>query len=218
MTVYSEGNKLSDVLLEEMNKLYSRAKLTLLLAQVLLIGTVVGKVSVGSVSETHAGNTGDGVMTLDATTPALEGAQEGDYIVKCIEAAAEGGLFEVFDPKDDSLGQVAVGDTFASQIKFVIADGATDFIVGDIFIVTVAAGTGKIVQLDPTASDGSEIAIGFLIADYDATDADVECVAIVRHAIAIDTGLVWPDGITADQKSTALTQLESAGIIVREGV
>jgi hypothetical protein len=85
-----------------------------------------------------AGNTGDGVMTLDATTPVLSGAQLGVYKAVCITAASNGGTFRVSDPLGNVLGDVAVGATFANQIKFAIADGSADFIVGDEIDVTVS--------------------------------------------------------------------------------
>ena len=216
MTEYAEGNYLSDVILNEEDIRFSRDRVTVITGQNLTIGMVVGKLHTGVVSETYAG-TGDGVMTLDVTTPALAGVQVGNYKVVCIEAVVDGGVFEILDPQGNSLGQVAVGDTFDNQIKFVIADGAADFIVGDIFTVNVLPGF-KVTQLAPAGTDGSERAAGFMISDTDATAADVDGVAIFREAIAKDTGLVWPAGITPAQKSTALAELERAGIITRTGV
>lgn len=216
MTEYAEGNYVGDVILNEEDIRYSREKVTVITGQVLTIGMVVGKLHTGVVSQDYTG-TGDGVMTLDATTPALAGVQVGDYKVVCIEESADGGLFEVLDPQGNSLGQVAVGDTFANQIKFAIADGAEDFDVADIFVINVLPGF-KVTQLAPAGTNGSELAVGFMVSDTDATAADVLGVAILREAIAKDTGLVWPAGITDAQKSTALAELERAGIITRTGV
>lgn len=89
-----------------------------------------------------AGNVGNGVFTIDGTTPLLTGAQEGVYRVVMVEAVADGGRFVVMDPYGVMVGQGAVGSTFASQIKFAIADGATDFKAGDSFTVTVAFTAG----------------------------------------------------------------------------
>lgn len=218
MAAYTEPNVISDVILDEEADFSSREKVTVLSGQNLAIGTVLGKAAIGAVSETHAGNTGNGAMTLDATTPALAHAQTGTYSVKCIAAATNGGTFEVFDPQGNSLGEVAVGGTFANQIKFVIADGATDFIAGDTLLVSVAAGTGKVKILTPAGLDGTQTAYGILAAAVDASAADVAGVAIVREATAIDTGLVWPGGISAADKTAALAALEAKFIIVREGV
>lgn len=104
---------------------------------------------VGTATAPVAAGTGNGAMTLDATTPVLAGAKNGDYVVTCIAAAANSGTFRVEDPDGFVLGDVAVGATFADDIKFVIADGSTDFIVGDKFTIAVTTGAGRI-PLDGT--------------------------------------------------------------------
>lgn len=168
-------------------------KVTLLSGQNCIRGTVLGKITLGAVSETHAGNTGTGAMTLDATTPRLAGAQLGVYTVLCIAAASNSGTFRVFDPKGNALGDYVVADpAFAHQIKFTIAD-ATDFIVGDKFLVTVAAGSGKYVKSLAAAIDGSEVPDAVLAEDTDASSADVDTPAFFRGmfndaAITLGTG------------------------------
>lgn len=152
-------------------------KITLLSGQNCIRGTVLGKVALGGASETHAGNTGNGVMTLDVTTPVLANAKAGVYTVKCTAAASNSGTFRIFDPEGKVLGDVAVAGTFADQIKFVIADGSADFIVGDTFLVTVAAGSGKYVKAVAAATDGSQIPDTILVEDTNATSADQEALA-----------------------------------------
>lgn len=95
----------------------------------------------------HAGNTGNGVFTLDGTTPVLAGASAGVYNVTCIAAASNSGTFQVQDPNGFLLSaNYVVAGTFADQIKFVIADGSSDFVVGDSFQVTVVANTFAITK------------------------------------------------------------------------
>jgi len=84
------------------------------------------------------GNTGNGVFTIDGTNPVRANWQAGVYKVICIQAATNSGLFEVLDPAGRSLGSVKVGNTFDNQIKFSIADGSSDFVVGDEFDVTLS--------------------------------------------------------------------------------
>lgn len=152
--------------------------IVLLAGQNLTRGTLLGKIGVAAgASETHVGNTGNGVMTLDATTPVKPGAKAGVYRVTAIAAAANGGTFRVEDPDGFVLGDVAVGATFDDDIKFAIADGATDFVVGDTFLVTVAAGSGKYVKSLAAAADGSQVPDAILAHDCDATSADKETVA-----------------------------------------
>lgn len=198
--------------------LYSRDAGILISGQNLALGAVLGKIALGGATETHAGNTGNGVMTLDVTTPVLPGATVGVYTVKATAAASNSGTFRVFDPRGRVLGDVVVGGTFSDQIKFVIADGSTDFIVGDTFLVTVAAGSNKFTVLAPTAGDGSQDAVGILLVATNASAGDVKIVFAARDAIVPDNKIVWPGGITATQKASAIAQLAALGIILRTGV
>jgi hypothetical protein len=75
--------------------------------------------------------------------------------------------------------------------------------------------SGKYKALDPAALDGSEAAAGILYGAVDASAADAEGVAIVRLAEVNAAELVWPDGITGGQKTTAVGQLASQNIIAR---
>ena len=87
------------------------------------------------------GNTGSGLMTLAA--PAFgNGVQAGVYRVRCKTAAANGGVFSVVDPTGNVLADATVGQAYAGQVAFTIADGPADFIVGDGFDVTVTVTAG----------------------------------------------------------------------------
>src|ERR1051325_8136639 len=217
MSTINELSRTSDVLLfeEGIEVNFGRDAITVLSGSgKLVLGQVLGQITLGAASETHAGNTGNGVMTLDVTTPVLANARVGVYTVKCTAAAGNSGTFRVFDPTGRVLGDVVVGGTFADQIKFVIADGATDFIVGDTFLVTIAAGSGKYVPIAPAALDGSAIAAGVLLTAVDATSADAVSVAVVRGpAIMKTSGLTWTAGMTGGQKTTALTHLADLRIL-----
>jgi hypothetical protein len=215
----SELTRVSDVLLyeagEEVN--FVREAITMLSGTAACIpGQLLGKITVGAATETHVGNTGNGAMTIDATTPVLANAQVGVYTVRCTVAAANGGTFRVFDPTGDSLGDVVVAATFSDQIKFVIADGATDFIVGDTFLVTVAAGSGKWCKVTPAAVNGSQYCAGVLLAATDASAADAIGVAVVRGPAIIKTGgITYTAAMSAGEKATALAQLAVLGITTR---
>ena len=86
-------------------------------------------------------------------------------------------------------------------------------------VVGIEATTTKVVQLDPAATDGSEIAVGVLAADVDAAASDrTDGILISRHAIVADHALIWPVGITPMQKAAAKLQLKALGILVRVAV
>jgi len=135
-------------------------------------GTLLGKVTLGAVTASAIAT--KGALTPDATTPLLAGAQLGAYKAVCITATANAGTFEVFDPKGNSLGlHIVAGTAFANQIKFAIADAAVDFVVGDAFTITVAAGSGEYVKSLAASVDGSQAPLVVLAEDIDATSAAV---------------------------------------------
>lgn len=171
---------------------------TLLTGQNLLRGALLGRIKLGAASAAAkaGGNTGNGTLTMDATTPLLAGAQAGVYTVRCITAAANNGTFRITAPDGDVLGDVVMAagaGTFSNQVKFALADGASDFIVGDGFDITVAAGTGKYVLSLAAAVDGSQEPEAILVDDVDATAADKVCGVYVAgefnsRAITFGTG------------------------------
>ena len=161
------------------------------------------------------GNTGDGEAT--PADPALGAkAEAGIYRLACITAGAAG-TFEVLSPKGYVLPDLTVGTAYAGgHLNLTVADGATDFVVGDTFAIEVA-GDSKVTGLDPAAVDGTAEAIGIVAFDVTAPDgADTEVTAILRDAVLADRAIVWPAGITEVQKNAAIADLEARGILVRK--
>jgi hypothetical protein len=74
---------------------------------------------------------------------------------------------------------------------------------------------GKIYALNPGATDGTQVAIGVLVEDVNAVTGDKPGVILARHAVVADKYVVWPGGITGPQKATAISQLETRGILIR---
>jgi hypothetical protein len=75
---------------------------------------------------------------------------------------------------------------------------------------------GKYTVLTPGASNGSQNAAGVLWGKADATDADAPGVVLVRGpAIVNRHEIVWPEGATEAQITTATTALAALGILVR---
>ena len=221
MAVQTESMRLGDWLKWEAENQYSRDVVTILAGsgadRALTTGMVLGRVTKGSATGAAvAGNTGNGTITA---SPAVgQAAKPGVYRVVCIEPAANGGKFSVEDPDGILLGVATVGTEFAVHLTFTIADGAVDFVSGDSFMITVAAGSGKIKQVGFSAADGTDVACGLLTEDATAPDGtDRSAVAVVRNAIVSANGIVWPAGATTDQKNAAIAQLRSLGILVRQG-
>jgi hypothetical protein len=204
-------------LYEEGDFKYSRDEVTVLSGQNLAAGTVLGRILTGTAASAakSGGNTGNGTLTMDATTPVKAGCKVGVYSVRWSVAATNNGTFVVTDPDGFVVGTVIMtggAGAFDNDVKFAIADGATDFVVGDGFDITVAAGSGKVTILAPAANDGTQIAYGVLMEAVNASAADVKGVALTRNGIVKSTGLVFPGGITTPQRTAALAQLLVNGI------
>lgn len=74
---------------------------------------------------------------------------------------------------------------------------------------------GKFAILDPNSSEGETAAKGVLCSDVDSTAGDADGVMIDRLAEVREDDLVWIDGITDNQKTTAKTELLALNIKVR---
>jgi len=222
MAAKTESQYLGDVLKYEAEALYCREAVTVLAGagadRVLTTGMVLGRITKGAATGAAvAGNTGNGTITAAPTVG--QAAKPGVYRITCIEPALNGGTFLVEDPEGIGIGTAVVGVQFTTHLTFTITDGAVDFVAGDAFSVTVAAGSGKVKQIDFSATDGSDQAYGVLAADVTAPNGtDAKGTAIVRGpAVVANKGVVWPAGATQAQKDAALAQLKAAGILAREG-
>lgn len=220
MTTFVEPAKLSDVLKHEMGGLFSREEVTVLAGsgsdRSIVIGEVIGRRTKSSVAmDADPGNTGNGVpgaVTLGSKT------QVGVYTLTCTAASADAGTFQVQTPDGVLLPPLVVAVAYTGDhVNLTLADGAADFVVGDSFTITIS-GDKKVTALDLTAVDGTQNAAGILVYAAVAPDGtDKKAAAIVRDAKLSRSGLVWPDGITADQKAAAISELESARMFVVEG-
>lgn len=86
-----------------------------------------------------AGNTGNGTIT--AAPAVAAGSKVGAYRLTAIAAAANAGTFNFEDPDGVLIDTVTVGVAYTGGGigPFTIADGATDFVVGDQFTITVTS-------------------------------------------------------------------------------
>lgn len=204
----TEARRTGEFLISEANGTRSREPITVdTSAGALAAGTVVGKITkAGATAAAFAGNTGNGAM--GAITVGA-GAKVGAYKLVFIEPGTDAGKFSVEDPDGVTVGTGTVAVAFSNGgLGFTLADGETDFVAGDGFTITVAAGSGKYVAYDNTATNGTEVAAGILYAAVDATAADAPGVIIARDAEVAEVHL---SGIDAAAK----VDLAALGIIVR---
>lgn len=213
----TQPGQLSDVLFFEEDVEYSREVITGISGSNILLGQALGKTVTATATPVADGsNTGDG--TMGAITES-NGIMSGIYVLAIISEAANAGDFQFVDPYGALVGVGTVGTVFTGGgMSFTLADGATDFDIGDTFEVTVTAVVDKYEPLDLVATDGSQIAVAVALADIDASVADTNGVALMRHAVIRSTGVVWPAGITDDQKAIAVSQLAQRTIFTRVAV
>lgn len=234
MTAYAEPKRLSDVLLVELSHL-SRNVANFITNTAIALGMVLGRVLLGAATSAakSGGNTGNGTLVLDATTPVLAGAKAGVYLVRILRAAvaavattpavpAQKALAQLVDPSGVVLGVFEVstsgGTTIANLVKFKITEGATPFAVGDGFDITIAEGSNDYAPLDPSAVDGTQIAVAIAGQDIASSASSPKGVAIEFVAAVASSGLAWPDDISDAQKALAIKQLEERFIVIKTDI
>lgn len=201
-------------LTSEANKTRSRSTGLLASGQSLLAGALLGLIATASPGasavKASGANTGNGVM--GAITVGA-GAKVGIYRLRVVTAATNAGDFEVIDPDGDvaGIGHVAAAFT-GGGLSFTLADGATDFIVGDGFDITVSAGAATYTALDLAGTHGQDVCAGILFDTTDATSAAEPCVVIDSDVEVRESQLIYPGGFTSAQKATAKSQLAARGI------
>lgn len=213
MTELTEGQNKAEFIVTEANGSLSRESVTILSGQSLQPGHILGKVSVGTATGVAvSGNTGNGTITA---VSAGDTAKAGIYQIICIEPGTNLGTFSIENPNGVIIGRAIVGAAFTGEVNFTLNDGATDFVAGDRFTVTVAEGSGKYKEYNPANTDGSQVAAAILIDFADATAGDCPGVILARHAEVNKTELVWFTGANDVHKDAALTELRLYDIIAR---
>lgn len=215
-TDVTQSYTLAAVLKWEQENYYSRDKVTVLAGQTLSPGSVVGQVTAGTVPTTgtaDGGNTGNGTMT--SVTGGTK-VKAGIYTLTCVTAAANAGTFSVEDPDGDSMPAATVGVAYThDQLNFTLNDGATDFVVGDIFTVTVPAGGLQYRAINFSGVDGSANAAGLSFYTYDASAPGTYTLAFTSggtyEIIPGDTVTGATSGATARVVSISLSSGTWAG-------
>ena len=188
---------------------------TIVSGQNVVAGTVLGERTASTVPATataDAGNTGNG--TMGSVTGGLE-TMAGIYTIECVEVVANGGIFSVVDPDGNRVGSDAVvAAAYTSpHLNFTIADGATDFALGDKFTVTVT-GSGEFLAAAAAAADGSNRP-KYIAADaIDATLGAREGPVYMEGEFN-ESALIFGVGHSA---ATVRADLEARGIILRTTV
>lgn len=132
-------------------------------------GTVLGQVSTLNVetvaTSTNTGNGSVGSISVEDAAPL------GAYTLTATAATT----FSVTDPEGTALAEATVGTAYTSDdLNFTITAGATAFVAGDSFTLTVVDAIGTFTECVKTATDGSQTPVAVLVDDVDASAAPVE--------------------------------------------
>lgn len=146
---------------------------TVATSQTLARGAAVGKKLYGALTAAAGTNTGNGTCTALATVGGTGAPKPiiGAYVLTCIAAVTHGGVWKLVDPNGSLVsGYLAMtASTGAATvfevggITFTLTDGSTDFAAGDVFTLTLAAGTGQVVILNKANVDGSQDIYGIML-------------------------------------------------------
>ncbi len=179
-----------------------RGSVTVAESQTLTRGAVLGLSTLEAGDIVVGGsNTGDGVASAFALS-ATGSAKLGDYVATCVTAVTNSGIFDVVDPDGLLIGRVTVavsGDTTftGGGITFNIADGATDFVVGDVFTFPVEAlSTTVATLLDATATDGSQNFYAILAEDVTTEAAETKAAPVFLSGEFHSQGLTFGGSTT----------------------
>ena len=140
----------------------------------LLTYTLMGRQKAAVPSNgTGAGNTGNGTMSAVALISGVLPVT-GAYVLTCIAAVANGGVFKVTDPNGNIVknnitmtpGALAATQFFYAEfgMTFTLTAGSVSFIVGDKFTVLVT-NPNTWVPFNPANVDGSQVPAGIYIGD-----------------------------------------------------
>lgn len=185
-------------------------------------GTLLARrlVALTVVAAADAGNTGDGTVT-DATV--VEGPivpLVGAYVLTCTAAVANGGTFKLEDPNgrlvaDNLVLTAGAGAATVFEVgglKFTVTDGATDFVAGDLFTLTVAA-DGKMVPYAPAGAGGTQVPSAVLTYEVEAAGAgDVAARVLIAGRVNGDRLVIHADGDGDNITAAILDELRGRGI------
>lgn len=206
MPVTEESKYIGDVLKNELPSFLSRDNITVLSGEVISLGQVLGK-DYKAITNL-AQDTGTGISQSDVSLG--PNAKKGDYVIH--GTGTDTGY--IMDPdgyRVDDFSAIPGGGEHISIDSGTVASG-------DQYTVTVGDGSGKFVALDLTAVNGAHEAHGVALGEYDASEGDLPGVMAARTCGVVESGLVWPDSITTEQKENALAELKRLGIVEREEV
>lgn len=184
-------------------------------------GTILARQAV-ALAVTASAVTGTGTGTVSAAT-VVAGSEVplvGDYVLTCVSAVANGGVWKLVDPNGhlvtaglaQTVGAGAATVFKVGGLQFTITDDTSDFVAGDTATLTVAA-DGKLVPYNPAGAGGAQKPLAVLTYEVTRTSAGNEPVRPLMAGKVNATRLVIDaDGDASNITAAILDELRSAGI------
>lgn len=218
MTVIATGTQsYSNLVKREFQPEWGYCKKLVTVYQASLTSLPVGAV-LGSYIDTPVGTagatvgTGNGVMGA-ITMTSNKDLVLGTYKLKIVKAVTNAGDFVLLDPNGKVVGNGQVATAFnQAGFAFTLADGATDFVVGDT-IPIVVTGTEKYKLVEDTATDGTENPKVIVVGDAQgrplttsvAATTDTKMLVLYRGPAAVsEDALTYGSSVSAGAETTAM--------------
>ncbi len=215
-----DGGATPDQFCVDLLTIANRTPVTIAADQILPAGAVLVRAYTATPAAI-GGNVGNGTLTVSAIGPDVI---EGTYTAKCILKRSDRGTFEIRSPSGGVIDEANVGTPLQSTtFSLTIADGSTDFAVGDGFTITVAGGTYSGYSFEDDA--GVQVAAGVLSIAIDTSDPSEaqEQFATVHGPAVLPANFVQlanspytgQPPMYFERLATCLDQLARRGIVVR---
>ena len=185
-------------------------------------GTVLARKSVvDAVTAVTGSNTGTGTLTLVTVAAGQIVPVAGDYVVTFTAAVSNGGVFKIVDPNglevasglSLTVGATSVTAFEAAGLAFTITNTATNFIIGDLFTLTVVA-DGDLVPFATAGAGGAQIPLAILTYDVVTTDAaDVPVRVGIAGSYRKERLVLDADGDASNVTAAVIDQLRHFGLI-----
>jgi hypothetical protein len=196
--------------------------LTFAAADTFVKGTLLARQSVVlAITPSAVTGTGNGTVTAASVVAGPDVPKVGNWVLRCVAAATNGGSFRLEDPDGAARGHfvLTAGSGGANAFEgaglaFTINDGSTDFAVGDTFTLPVVTNSGKLVPYNPAGAGGAQRPLAVLTYEVTrASGGDLAVRPLIAGTVNKDRLIIDVDGTGANITAEILDQLRAAGII-----
>jgi hypothetical protein len=200
----------------------SNELLTLAAADTIVDGTILARKAVATaITASAITGTGDGTVTAATVVTGPIVPLVGDYVLTCIQAVTNGGVFKLEDPNGAVVDPNIVLDVGAGAatvvttagMTFTVTDGTTDFVAADFFTLTVAADGNMYLFATDGVGGVQKPLMVFTGADLVVTaGGDYVVRPMKTGGVRAERLVIDADGDASNITAAILDELRSAGI------